>query len=77
MTEPRPSQQYTAATGDGSDVRPDFLRLARLMARDCNTPGEYVINLRVSEYRSEPLTVNIAKSENIRTAQIERRNDEK
>ena len=65
-----PDMPESKATGD---LPPHVLRLARMIARDCATPGEYVIHLTIPDLPREPATIQTAKLDVIRDATAERK----
>lgn len=56
----------------GADLPPDMLSLARMMARDCRAPGQYVVYLTVPPYPRDPVQVEIKTVSTIRDTVVSR-----
>jgi hypothetical protein len=56
-----------------TDLPPHILRLARMMARDCAAPGQYVIHLIIPAYKTESVSIETARVDMIRRAEVARR----
>lgn len=55
-----------------ADLPPHILSAARMIARDCVAPGEYLVRLVIPAYPSEPVSVQTARLEVIRDAGVTR-----
>jgi hypothetical protein len=56
-----------------ADLPPHILRLARMIARDCAAPGQYVIHLTIPDRPRAPATIQTARVDVIRDAVAERK----
>ncbi len=50
-----------------NDLPPHIVRLARMIARDCATPGRYVVHLVITP--GQPMQIETARVETIRRAE--------
>lgn len=57
-----------------SDLPPHILKLARMLARECCTPGRYHIDLTISSYpASQPHKASVKRVETIREMEMPKR----
>jgi hypothetical protein len=58
---------------EGEDLPQHILRIARMLARDCKSPGDYIVHLTIPDLPHDPVTVQTARMDVIRQATAKRK----
>ena len=58
-----------------TDLPPELLSLARMLARDCTTPGRYTVEFTISPYQKHIETAVVSRLETIRQISTQKKRE--